>query len=652
MKEPRNPFLVRASEQTESDDTFVRWFSPRVLEILEGSAESLWNKLRIFRSAPGGGKTSLMRLFTPNSLQALCRLGDRSINSGELFQRLKQLGVVDESGPKVLGIFLDCARGNLANLDELDIETGKQDRLLLSLLNARIVLAALRGALELKKMRYPEESALEQIEILASQNISSLSLQLPCSGKYLYDWAYDIERNICNALDSFITPKDASLPGHDSLIALNIIRPEYIIHNGQPVAERVVLMLDNFHSLTQKQRHFLLREVVESRIPVGIWIAERLVALDVDELLSDGAILGRDHEGIINLETFWRRGNKRFEGLVKNIVNCRVIETANRKIESFDLCIQNSVESDKWQSKFIEGTQVVAKRIRARVSGKPDYDEWVRVTQEESLNSNLQESAISWRTLEILIERRESKPRQLTLFDSPPLEVDELEKRNSSSVREAAELFFCKEFNIPYYYGISRLATMASSNIEQFLWLAGSLFEESLSAAFLRQPPDIPPDRQEQILKRAVKERWNSLPQDVQYGRDVRNFLEAIGDFSKLQTNRPNAPYVPGVTGIAITMSDRNKLQNPKQLDEDPGLAHLSRVIKTCVANNLLHAALDRKQGQKGEERKMLLYLNRMLCIHFDLPLGYGGWNKQSLPELVTWLNFGFKPPKQLELSL
>src|SRR6476620_10046049 len=109
MKEPRNPFLVRASEQTESDDTFVRWFSPRVLEILEGSAESLWNKLRIFRSAPGGGKTSLMRLFTPNSLQALCRLGDRSINSGELFQRLKQLGVVDESGPKVLGIFLDCA---------------------------------------------------------------------------------------------------------------------------------------------------------------------------------------------------------------------------------------------------------------------------------------------------------------------------------------------------------------------------------------------------------------------------------------------------------------------------------------------------------------------------------------------------------------
>jgi hypothetical protein len=651
MKESRNPFLLRASEQTESDDTFVRWFSPRVLEILEDSQESLWNKLRIFRSAPGGGKTSLMRLFTPNSLLTLCRLGDRSSNSRELFQRLKQLGVVDETGPKLLGIFLDCARGNLENLDQLDIEPAKQNRLLLSLLNARIVLAALRGALELKGLRYPEASALEQLEILSSPDISSISIQLPCSGKSLYDWAYDIERNICDALDSLITPKDASLPGHDSLIALNIIRPEHIIHNGQPVAERVVLMLDNFHRLTEKQRRFLLQEVVESRVPIGIWIAERLVALDVDELLSDGAILGRDHDGIINLETFWQRDSRRFEKLVKNIADYRVIETANRKIESFDLCIQNSLETDKWQTKFIEGTQVVAERIRARVTRKHDYDEWIRVTEIESSNSNPQESAISWRTLEILIERQERKPRQLTLFDSP-IEVDELERRNSSSVREAAELFFCQEFNIPYYYGISRLATMASSNIEQFLWLAGNLFEESLSAAFLKQRIEIPPDRQQQILKRSVEERWNSMPQDVQYGRDVRNFLEAIGEFSKLQTNRPNAPYVPGITGIAITMSDRNKLQDAKQLDKDPGLAKLSRVIKTCVANNLLHAALDRKQGQKGEERKMLLYLNRMLCIHFDLPLGYGGWNKQSLPELVTWLNFGFKPPKQLELSL
>lgn len=662
MKEPRNPFLVRVSERAE-DDTFVRWFSPIVLDILEESAESLWNKLRIFRSAPGGGKTSLMRLFTPNSLLTLCRLGDRYSNSKELFKRLKQLGVVDESGPKVLGIFLDCAQGNLANLTQLDIEPAKQNRLLLSLLNARIVLASLRGALELKGLRYPEASALEQLEILSSPDISSVSIQLPCSGKGLYDWAYDIERNICDALDSLITPKGSSLPGHDSLIALNIIRSACIRHNGQSVAEQVVLMLDNFHSLTEKQRGFLLQQVVESRVPVGIWIAERLVALDVDELLSDGAILGRDHEGIINLETFWRRGNKRFEGLVRNVADCRVKATDNIKIESFDLCLQNSLKADKWQDKFIEGSKVVAERIRARVSGTSDYDEWIRVTEQESYTSNPQESAISWRTLEILIERQEGRPRQLTFFDSldSPLEgtsfdfvltAGELEKRSSSSVREAAELFFCQEFNIPYYYGISRLATMASSNIDQFLWLAGSLFEESLSAAFLKQHTDLPPDRQQQILKRAVKDRWNSLPQDVPYGRDVRKFLEAIGDFAKLQTNRPSAPYVPGITGIAISMSDRKKLQNPKQLDKDPGLAQLSRVIKTCVAYNLLHAALDRKQGQKGEERKMLLYLNRMLCIHFDLPLGYGGWNKQSLSELVTWLNFGFKPPKQLELSL
>lgn len=651
MKESRNPFRVKASEQTESDETFVRWFSPRVLDILEEQAESLWDRLRIFRSAPGGGKTSLMRVFMPNSLLTLRRLSERSPNSKELFQRLKQLGALDESGPKVLGIFLDCARGNLANLDDLDIEQAKKKRLLLSLLNARIILAALRGILEIKGLRYPDTSYLEQLEILSSQDTSLFNLQLPCSGKVLYDWAYEIERKVCDALDSLITPTGTSLPGHDSLIALELIRPTCIRHNGKPIAERVLLMLDNFHSITENQRRFLLKEIVESRVPIGIWIAERLIALDVDELLSDGAILGRDHEGIISLETFWRRGNKRFQALVSNIADCRVAEAANIKIESFDLCIQNSLDTDRWQDKFTKGSQAIAQRIHTRVSGKPEYNDWIWITEQESASFNPQEVAISWRTLEILIERVERKSRQLTLFDSP-LEEDELEKRKSSSVRAAAELFFCEEFKLPYYYGISRLASMASSNIEQFLWVAGGLFEESLSAAFLKQHKDLPPERQEQILKQAVKERWESLPQDVQYGRDVRNFLQAIGNFAKLQTNLPNAPYVPGVTGIAISMSDRIKLQNPKHLNQDPGLAHLSRVIKTCVAYNLLHAALDRKQGQKGGERKMLLYLNRMLCIHFNLPLGYGGWREQSLKELVTWLHFGFKAPEQLELSL
>ncbi|WP_292805407.1 hypothetical protein [Nostoc sp. NMS7] len=495
----------------------------------------------------------------------------------------------------------------------------------------------------LKGLRYPEISALEQIEISFSIDTSSVGLTLPCSGKQLYDWACGVEQKVCDALDSFITPTDG-LPGHDYLIALDIIKYPFILYAGQPITERVLLMLDDVHKLTWEQRRFLREELIDNRLPVGIWMAERLEALGVEELLSEGAILGRDHEGVINLEAFWR-GNRRFEGVVKNIADCRVREAADTDIESFNGCLQNSLDGEKWQNKFAEGKLIVSERVRSSADQKQRYIQWV--SEREQQKGTEKDNAIAWKTLEILIDREERKPyKQLTIFDLP-LEVNELEKRDDSQVRAAAELFFCKEFKIPYYYGISRLANIASSNIEQFLWLTGSLFEVSLSAALLKQPCALPPNQQQQILKQAVEQRWNTLPQQVKYGHDVRKFLEAIGELSKWETNRPNAPYAPGVTGIAISMADRDKLQDPQQLAKDPGLAQLSRVIQICVAYNFLEVVVDAKQGQKGGQRWMLLYLNRMLCVHFDLPLTYGGWRPQSLTKLFRWLQRGFLPPKK-----
>ena len=35
----------------------------------------------------------------------------------------------------------------------------------------------------------------------------------------------------------------------------------------------------------------------------------------------------------------------------------------------------------------------------------------------------------------------------------------------------------------------------------------------------------------------------------------------------------------------------------------------------------------------------MILYLNRWLCLHFGLPLQYGGWRPLKLDELVKYVN-------------
>ncbi|AFY61888.1 hypothetical protein [Synechococcus sp. PCC 6312] len=642
MNRPRNPFRMRVSEPSESDETFVRLFSSDVLDMLEGQTDSFWDRPRIFRSAPGGGKTSLLRLFTPNSLLTVRALRDRSEESKKLFRKLKELGVLTESGPKVLGIYLSCAR-SLATLDDLNIDEAKRKRLLLALLNARIAIAALQGAMRLRGLRHPPISNLNAIEIRASIDATHLGLILPCSGSDLYNWACDVEKRVRDALDSFVTPTER-LPGHDSLVMLDIIRPDFLWHHGEQVAERVLLMFDDVHNLTEKQRYLFLKELIELRAPIGIWVAERLIALSVKDLLADGAIVGRDHEGVLSLEAFWRGKDKRFESVVKSIADSRIREGKDIKIGSFEMCLQNSLESKEVQDRFFDISQTIAKRITERYYHQERYTKWIDKARENLRTP--QEDAVHWKSIEIIINREQNRPTQLNLFSSS-LEVDELNKRNDSSVRSAAEIFICKDFNIPYYYGISRLATIASSNIEQFLWLTCGLFEEAASASLLKEPISLSPKRQQEILKKAVEQRWNSLPQDLQHGHDTRNFLEALGLFAQSETYKPNAPYSPGVTGIAISMSDRDKLQEPKNLDNDPGLAQLSRVLKTCVAYNLLEVILDAKQGQKGGQRWMLLYFNRMLCVHFNLPLQYGGWRSKSLKELVTWIQGGFKPSQK-----
>jgi hypothetical protein len=115
MREPRNPFRMRTSEHIESDSTFLQLFGPGVLDLLP--RERLWDRVQIFRSAPGGGKTSLFRVFTANALLTLheSRAND---DYRDLYRRMKDLEIVSDAGPQLLGVMLSCAR-NYPMLEDL-----------------------------------------------------------------------------------------------------------------------------------------------------------------------------------------------------------------------------------------------------------------------------------------------------------------------------------------------------------------------------------------------------------------------------------------------------------------------------------------------------------------------------------------------------
>ena len=635
MREPRNPFRLRRSESIDTETTFLNLFEPGILEVMP--TESFWDTVHILRSAAGGGKTSLIRLFAPNTLLSLCanRTNDRI---KELYQRLKDLGAVDDVGPKVLGVMLMCGPG-YSMLHDLELDQARKDRLFFGLLNARIVLAVLRGALLLKRLDYP--SNLDHIQINPPSDGSTISgLTFPCTGKALHDWAEQREAKLCSSLDSFGPLNVDSLPGDESLLSLAVIQPQNLLVDGNPVADRVLLMMDDIHKLTGHQRALLIETVIEARSPVGVWIAERFEALSTQEMLSSGAHQGRDYEHATEIESYWRGKPDRFEKLAMKVADRRVQAAPDREeIGTFKACLQDALDLQEWDDTFSKIIKNVSDRIRQRVGTQPRFQEWIALREKEE--GTLRERAISWRSLEILIERELGR-KQKTLFEEDSLDEEDLNKRDDSSVYNAAELFLAKEFDLPYFYGPERIARLASLNIQQFLGLAGEVFEESTAALLLGKPTELLPRRQHALMKKAAKAVWEDIPNRVRHGRELRRLLENIGKFSHWYTYRPTAPNDPGVSGTAIRMSERASLVDDNYRKNKPDICQFADLLASALAHNLLVAQLD---YNCKKEKWMVLNLNRLLCVHFDLPLNYGLYKERPLATLCQWMSKPFAAP-------
>ena len=410
---------------------------------------------------------------------------------------------------------------------------------------------------------------------------------------------------------------------------------------------RWLVLIDDVHKLTTAQRHLLKETLIEQRSSTSTWIAERLEALSKEELLANGALEGRDYDGVVNLEAAWKK--QRFAVAVTEIAERRArmasdVAAGAWATGSFAASLDSRLNPSEYEQAFNSALDTVIKRIIRLVGNQKKYRQWVQLRNE--FDGTPLEKLVAWRVLEILIERDQRKAQMSFDFELSP---ETLQEREDSSIRVAAELFIAKEFNIPYYFGTECVAQLGSYNIEQFLRIAGDLFEESIGAAILRRTPTLPPNRQEKLIGDALESRLSELPRRAVNGRDVLRFLDAVGRFCHNETYRPNAPYSPGVTGIAITMADRNRLLDEEFLSNNVIFTRFAEMLGSALAHNVFQAALDRKV--KGG-RYMVLYLNRLICMKYSLPLHYGGFREKPLHEFVKWLEIGYKPPRVKELPL
>ncbi|KAA9041007.1 hypothetical protein FW778_02920 [Ginsengibacter hankyongi] len=616
----RNPFLLRASESIESDAGFLRLYSPLVLDFfIELQAEGkLWDTLFFIRSSPGAGKSSLLRLFDPNSLLTL-----QNRKSGdefkEVFKKLKKIEVVSDDTIHVLGVNLTFTRNYELLESFAGIDVGNRERLFYSLLNSRIITATLRSVLSLKRLQFPED--LSRIEFCyPNSKLFYKRIEVPCNGQLLYDWASGIERSIYELLDSFLPMTQTSIEGHNEVFSFESLRPEFIKVDGRPVCTRILFMLDDIHKLSSRQRDVLISHLLANRSNVSLWLSERLEALN--NLKTNR---GRDYEEL-NLENYWKDREIKFEKLLSNIAIKRAAESRDGVEFSLEH-LQNELDlADIYQ----EAKETLFKNIVALTAETQKFDLWKDYLF--NLDGTPQEICQKAKELEILIHRNLAKTELALDFF---LSIQEMEEKTDEKIITAARLFLSKQFGIPYYFGMSMLARISTNNIEQFLSFGAPLYERMLSLNLNMTNVSITAKDQDKEIRRIANEKWRELQKMIPESALIMRFLENLCLFCFTETFRPTAPYAPGVTGFYIDASRTIQLINEEDWLSNEIFEDLQLVLNTCLAFNLLHVK-ETMQGKKGQ-KKNVYYLNRWLCVKFSLPLNYGGWRTRKPDDLLRW---------------
>lgn len=618
-----NPFLERMSERTASDMEFVRLFSPKVLDKL--AEDTLEGAVHVFRSAPGAGKTTLLRAFTPPALRGFWNARGRPELS-ESFQKLARMGVLtDDDNPQLLGVYLSCASG-YADLPPGD--SLAQVGLFRALLNCRIVLRTLRSVAALLGLGSTE--SLEAIELAHDGMPALQGIPFLPNAQAMANWAEEREQEVYAQLDAVGTLSNEALPSHVRLEGVLWLQSVQFRHDGRAVATKRLLMIDDVHKLRRKQRELLADELTVMRPSVPVWLAERTIALGTS-LLSQGARQGRDLREY-SLDEMWSGAKGvQFAAYAASILDRRMANQDIVPVRSFSQCVRDELVGSDVRAQVTAGIEAFRAEVR-RHQDSTRYADWLRIAEQHAADPGI-DSLLELYVTRILLVRDESK-RQMSL--ELTLTAEELQDRDSSQLRAAAEIFMRDELGIPYYYGFDRLCVLATQNVEELLSLAAALFVGIQSKQVLRKPDlTLSPAEQEKLLVEAAKRKREFIPKAHSEGARALKLLDSIGAFCAEQTFAPNAPYAPGVTGVRLSRRELTSLRAASKPLGTPGTL-LEKVLAECVAENLLVQRDSQPSGAR--EGGTIFYLNRTLCAHYGLPLQMGGWRDVSNGELMKWM--------------
>lgn len=626
MTTPRNFFRLRTAEQAQTDDQFLALFSSQVVDLLRG--EHIWDRLVRIESAPGGGKTSLLRLFTPGPLTRVARMRNHPDNQ-DLVKQLEALGVIDDAHVRLLGVYVNCHQ-DYSQIAEQDLDGGQRLAWFMSLLDARATLLTLKAACQLARLRYPDDVGRIAFR-RREQMMGTATHGDSVSGTELYQGARQAEIQIASAINRLGRTVNLDFRQPGGLELPRLLSSHQAVVDGRLLADRAVLMFDDTHTLDPEQQAALEVKLKQHELSLARWMAMRLSALAPAQVMSEPSTSGRE---VVTIRLDDWKNRQTFERWLLDVADRRAIR-AEPTIQSFQSLLAADLVTDVELDAATRAQESEKETALELTHPHPElFGEWIAATERRAGAESAYDAASTWARLRILVERR--LRRRQAEFDFASLPGSEL-TRTPVDVTEVARLFVAHRNGLPYYFGAGKIAQLGSWNVEQFLGVSAEVLDAVVNAGLLGRSGvrELSARQQDRIVRAFSKAFLSNIRREVPFGEDVYNLLSAFGNLAKAETYRPTAPYTPGVTGFALSMVDRKMMLEAQASGPEDRTARLLRALHAAVAHNILKPSLDRRA--KGGEW-MVLYLNRLLCPAFDLPLGYGGLREQSLSEVKRWL--------------
>jgi len=644
-----NPFFYRAADirsgSMAEDRNFVNLFGVPALGLIKANMQNLWDLPLFLISAPGGGKSSLMRIFSASALHYIHETSPLGGNQQFLAKQMGELGAFVDGEPHALGIWLRMSDEyhSLSHDDTLN-----RQGVFCALLNARIFLSAFNGICELKGLTLNRD--LGRITLSLKSGAKNAAVRAWAewgdeNGKIFYGKMACLEAGLSDMINDPFWEGDHKKFSHAGIWALDVLSNLAVLIDNKPFTFRPLIMLDDAHELSDDQLQYLSGLLLSRQLEVPFWISLRKQAVGLETLLTEslqkGVERGRDYH-LIDIE---KDGRGDFRKLVLEIASLRVQSVA-AQIGGLSQEFVNFISDDREKIFLTNLDDNVAKDIKKRIvtASGTELKRFEKIICEiESRCIEPHDLCRGLRMVEILILREMGRSQKSFSFNEVSTETLKKHESNNSII-EAAELFLAREYKLPYYFGAQRLIALSSFNIQQFLKLAGGLFEEIMTAIRLGRDREsfLSPERQHAIIAETAGKFLNEIPSMSLHGNKVLRFVQAIGEMCRHETYRPTAPYAPGVTGTAVTMYEFETLvKRAKKGEEDA--SDLYQTIKAAIAHNILEPELNYKC--KGKEF-LVLNLNRLLCVPFHLPLQKGGFREQKLTTFIHWLRHGYKKSK------